>query len=79
MGGLSVLVVPEAILRVLRIAHWHPPTALLEALVLLSVLEFAQDLGLSQVVFERDSLHVIRKLNSTQADRSEIWALVIEG
>ncbi|KAK5771227.1 hypothetical protein PVK06_047415 [Gossypium arboreum] len=50
-----------------------------EALALLSALEFARDLGLSRVMFEEDSLHVIRKLNSTQADWSDIWALVTEG
>ncbi|MBA0572120.1 hypothetical protein Golob_002481 [Gossypium lobatum] len=35
-------------------------------------MDFARDLGLSWVVFERDSLHVIHKLNSTQEDRSKI-------
>ncbi|MBA0753022.1 hypothetical protein Gogos_021977 [Gossypium gossypioides] len=93
MGGLSVLVMPGTVPRVLRTARWHPPTAPLvkanfdasyrggshssclgmvvlsafaaEALALLSVLEFARDLGLARVVFEGDSLHVLRKLNST--------------
>ncbi|MBA0767451.1 hypothetical protein Gotri_016332 [Gossypium trilobum] len=36
-----------------------------EALALLSALEFARDLGLARVVFEGDSVHVLRKLNST--------------
>ncbi|MBA0615118.1 hypothetical protein Godav_015303 [Gossypium davidsonii] len=50
-----------------------------EALAVLLVLEFTWDLGLSRVVFEGDSLHVIRKLNSTQVGGSEIWALIKEG
>ncbi|PPD92924.1 hypothetical protein GOBAR_DD10130 [Gossypium barbadense] len=51
MGGLSVLAMPGTVPRVLRTAHWHPPSAPLvssafaaEALALLSALEFAQDL-----------------------------------
>ncbi|KAK5772511.1 hypothetical protein PVK06_048800 [Gossypium arboreum] len=49
-----------------------------EALALLRALEFTKDLGLSWVLFEGDYLHVIHKLNITQADRSEIRALVTE-
>ncbi|MBA0858185.1 hypothetical protein Goshw_022565 [Gossypium schwendimanii] len=50
-----------------------------EVLALLLVLEFTWALGPSRVVFEWDSLHVIRKLNSTQVGRSEIRALIKEG
>ncbi|MBA0728181.1 hypothetical protein Golax_001103 [Gossypium laxum] len=50
-----------------------------EALALLLALEFTRDLGLSRVLFEGDSLHVIHKLNNTQVDWSEIRALVTEG
>ncbi|KAG8496707.1 hypothetical protein CXB51_007822 [Gossypium anomalum] len=50
-----------------------------KALALLSVLDLARNLGLSRVMFERDSLHVIRKLNNAQADRSEIRALITKG
>lgn len=50
-----------------------------EALALLLTLEFTRDHGLSRVLFEGDSLHVIHKLNNTQADCSEIRALVTEG
>ncbi|MBA0816542.1 hypothetical protein Gohar_001193 [Gossypium harknessii] len=48
-------------------------------MALLLALEFTRDLGLSRILFEGDSLHVIHKLNNTQADWSEIQALVTEG
>ncbi|MBA0602966.1 hypothetical protein Gorai_003126, partial [Gossypium raimondii] len=60
--------------------HGHASLAFAaEALALLLALEFTRDLGLSRVLFEGDSLHMIHKLNNTQADCSEIRALVTKG
>lgn len=50
-----------------------------KTLAFFSAVDFARDSGLSQLVFEGDSLHVIRKLSNPLDDRSEIRALIIEG
>lgn len=58
----------------------HVPSLFtMEALAFLSAVTFARDHGFFRVLFKGDSLHVIRKLDSSQDDYFEIRALIIEG
>ncbi|MBA0715758.1 hypothetical protein Golax_014644, partial [Gossypium laxum] len=50
-----------------------------ETLAFLTMAIFAYNLNLSWVMFEGDSLHVIRRLTSSQDDYSKIRALIHEG
>ncbi|KAH1047103.1 hypothetical protein J1N35_037887 [Gossypium stocksii] len=60
--------------------HQHVSSAFaIEILAFITIIDFARGLGLSQVVFEGDSLHVICKLCNLNEDRLEIRALINEG
>ncbi|MBA0803117.1 hypothetical protein Gohar_013365, partial [Gossypium harknessii] len=50
-----------------------------EMLAFLTMAIFANDLDLSRVMFEGDSLHVMQQLTSSQDDYSKIRALIHEG
>ncbi|KAK5793660.1 hypothetical protein PVK06_034812 [Gossypium arboreum] len=88
LSGRSVLDAHVADSVGSRTVRWQPAGApLVKAnfdaayswLFLLGCGYFARDLGLFPVVFEGDSLHVVRKLCNPNEDRSEIRALINEG
>ncbi|KAK8523062.1 hypothetical protein V6N13_076276 [Hibiscus sabdariffa] len=50
-----------------------------EALAAVHRMEFAVDLGFTNVIIEGDSLSIIKKLNNREANLSEISALIWKG
>nr|KJB75545.1 hypothetical protein B456_012G046600 [Gossypium raimondii] len=62
-----------------QLHHYVPNAFVAEVKAFIQTVSFADDLGLRYVVFEGNTLIVIKNICSTHEDRSEIAALIKEG